>query len=393
MARKWTCGFELQSVAAGIELDSTTGTAPTIDTGTVRSGAASIKFNPSANTSYFTTQFTALNSTNNFYIRFYAYFTSFPSANSKAIALTRSTNNGNNIAIRMNTAGTIYLNDEQSGTQIGSTSSALSLNTWYRIEFSYVYSGGAANAYLNGTNFATGSGHNNVPNDSFRLGFIDSATGTYYADDIAINDNTGTAQTGLPGAGNLIRLSPNAAGDSNGFLVQVGGTAGSSNNFTRVNETTPDDATTYNGAALLNAEDLFNVTDSGIGASDTVNSVSVGVRFADITGADATAAFKIEIEKTSGGTKTQSSAILPNSTTWRTNVPGTTLPKTYPLITYTDPDGAAWTQATLDTMQIGYIQSATNVQTIAISTIWVYVDYTPAAGGTTVKQLAMLGVG
>lgn len=293
------------------------------------------------------------------------------------MALLRDATAGNGPSLRINTNNSLELWDEQAGVQRGSDSAALSTNTWYRIEFSYIRSSGTITAYIDGVQFATGASTTNMSMDTLRLGMIDTATCDFFFDDMAVNDSSGTAQTGLPGDGKVIRLSPNAAGDANGFLVQVGGTGGSANNFTRVSETTPDDATTYNGAALLNAEDLFNCTDSGITATDVVNVVSVGVRMADLVGADATAAFKIEIEKTSGGTKTQSATLIPNSTTWLSNA--TVAPKTYPLITYTDPDGAAWVLSTLDSMQIGYIQTAINVQTIAVSTIWAYVDYTPVS--------------
>jgi hypothetical protein len=71
--------------------------------------------------------------------------------------------------------------------------------------------------------------------------------------------------------------------------------------------------------------------------------------------------------KTTAGTKTQSAALIPNSVTWATNA--VTFPFNPPLTTYADPDSATWTQATLDTMQIGYKLTATNTRTIAISNI------------------------
>src|SRR5260221_455738 len=122
------------------------------------------------------------------------------------------------------------------------------------------------------------------------------------------------------------------------------------------------------------SSDLDN---SGLSSTDTVNLVAVGVRFADITAADATASFKVEVIKTSAGTKSQSAAIIPNSTTWHSNAPAT--PWKYPLTLYQDPDSANWTNTTLDSMQIGYIDSAINVRVVAISTEWVLVDYTPLA--------------
>src|ERR1019366_8359019 len=227
MARLWSCGFELQSITAGVEVDTIVGQA-SISTTLVNGGGASLHTKGTVGPAYVTQQFTTTSATNNVYVRFYVNFTSFPSANSITIALIRSAAAGNNLTIRVNTAGTIYLNNEQTSTQVGSTSSAMSLNTWYRIEFSYVYSTGAANAYLNGTNFSTGTASTSVITDTAWFGNIDANTAiALNYDDIAINDQTGSNQTGLPGAGLLLRYSPNAAGDSNGFLTQVGGTAGS----------------------------------------------------------------------------------------------------------------------------------------------------------------------
>ena len=381
MARQWTCGFELQTFATGIEVDSNSGT-PVISTTTVRSGLASMRVQGTGVSKFFTQQFLGTGSTTNKFVRFYIRIAAAVAAGPSAVGLLRDATNGNGPSIRVNTNNTLELWDEQAGVQRGSDSSALSANTWYRVEFQYIRGTGVITAFLDGVQFATGASTTNMSMDTFRLGMIDTTNLDFFFDDIGINDSSGTSQTGLPGDAKVIRLSPDAAGDANGFLVQVGGTAGSANNFTRVNEITPNDATSYNATAVLATEDLFNCDASGIGASDTVNVVSVGFRFANIVAADATASIKIEVEKTSAGTKTQSAAIIPNSTTWRSNVPGTTLPKTYPLITYTDPDGAAWTQATLDTMQIGYVLFAALTRAIGVTTIWTYVDYTPNAGTT-----------
>lgn len=381
MSRLWQCGFELQSVTAGVEFDSTSGTAPTIDTGTFNGGVASIKFNPSAATSFMTHQFAATSATNNVYVRFKVRFTTFPGANSITIAVVRSAAAGNNLTIRCNTAGTIFLNNEQSSSQVGSTSPAMSLNTWYRIEFSYVYATGAAAAYLTldtadtGAAFANGTATASVATDTFRLGFVDSATGTYFADDVGINDQIGLFENGLLGPGSIFHLRPAATGDMNGFLVNVGGTAGAANNYSRVSEITPDDATSYNGSAVLSASDLFSCTGvpAAMKANDPVNVVCVGVRMADLIGADATVAFKVQIEKASAGVISQSGALIPNSTSFLTNAAA--VPKQYPLITYVAPDGDDWTYDTLNTLQVGYALTATNIQTIAISTVWVSVEF------------------
>ena len=55
---------------------------------------------------------------------------------------------------------------------------------------------------------------------------------------------------------------------------------------------------------------------------------------------NATAVLKAEIEKVASGTILQGTADTPNSTTFNTNA--TLAPRISKLITYTDPDGAAW---------------------------------------------------
>lgn len=86
---------------------------------------------------------------------------------------------------------------------------------------------------------------------------------------------------------------------------------------------------------------------------------------------------KLEIMKTSGGTKSQSAGIIPNSTTWKTNQNAT--PWTYPLTLYFDPDGAAWTQSTLDTLQAGILNTQTTTPRCDVSDVWALVEYVPAA--------------
>lgn len=377
-ARLFTSGVELQTFTAGVEFDSNSGT-PTVDTATFRSGAASMRVNGTSISKFITNQYAGASLAQNRYLRFYLRIHQSSGTASAAIALFRDGTNGNGPSLRLNTDNTLQLWDEQASAQRGSNSSALSLDTWYRIELEYDRAAGSSKAFIDGVQFATGAQTANLDMNVIRLGMIDTATIDFNFDDVAVNDSSGTSQTGLPGAGNVIRLSPTAAGDANSFATQTGGTAGSGNNFTRTNETTPDDATTFNGSATLNEEDLFNVTDSGIQSYDTVNVVQVNGRFRNST-ADATGAFKFEIEKAAAGTISQSTAIVPNSTTFRTNVAGATLPKTSPLTLYTDPDGSVWTKTTLDSMQIGY-KDTTGPGTAGrrndVTTVWAYVDYTP----------------
>lgn len=386
MARLTQIGFESNSTTAGVEFDSITG-SPTVQTTTVNGGTYALQCNVSATTAFLTHQYASTGNTNNTYFRAYIRFASFPTANNISILLIRSAAAGNNLIIHADTNGALSVTNEQAASvQVGNKTGGLRLNTWYRVELAYTYATGAVRAYLAlgdgpATLFAQGTANASIDSNTLRAGFIDSATGNLFIDDIAINDNTGSNQTDIPGPGRIVHLKPSAAGDINGFTVQVGGTAGAANNFSRVQEVTPDDATSYNGAALLNAEDLFNVDNFTGGAFSSVNVVAVGVRMADLVAGDTTTGVKLEIEKTTAGTKSQSANLIPNSTSFLTNT--ATVPRNYPLVTYNDPDGVAWRQATLDSMQIGYINDTVGVQTVAISTVWVSVDFTPVQYGTT----------
>lgn len=294
--------------------------------------------------------------------------------------------------ITLESNGTLILRNA-GGTQIGSASSAVNDSAYHVVELKHDGTPASGSRViegrLDGLVFATSSAQSQGNPLAFsvggNLGSEAQTTGEWWIDDIALNDSTGSFQTGYPGLGKILYLWPSAAGDVNTFATQTGGTAGSSNNFSRVSEVTPDDATTFNGSSTLNQEDLFNVTNSGIGASDTVSVVMVGLRMRNNT-ADATAAIKAEIEKTATGTITQGTAIIPNSTTWNTN--GTSTPRNYSLVTYQDPDGSAWTQSTLDSMQIGYKLTAAGTNRVEVTNVWVVVDYTPAAGGTSISKVS-----
>jgi len=384
MARLLTLGFELKSVTAGIEFDSSNGTGTkSISTATKKSGAASLRVNPTSDYWFLGHQYRSNASTGKVFARFLLNIASLPNTTTSIFAFAASTTGGNSGAqLRLTTSGSIelgYFNG--SWNLIGTSSTTLSTNTFYRIEISYDDSvaNNTAILYINGNQEVTGNGNDLAGNGCIQLGNIfDAGTEDLYFDDIAVNDTNGSFQNNLPGDGNIILLSPSAAGDVNTFATQTGGTAGAANNFTRVDELPPNDATDFNGSAILNQEDLFNVTDSGIGASDRVNVVEVGLRFRNST-ADTAATIKAEIEKTGSGTKTQSAGITPNSTTWKTNA--TAAPKNSPIITYQDPDGAAWTQTTLDSMQIGYKLTTgpgTAGRRVDVSAVWAYVDYTTA---------------
>lgn len=310
--------------------------------------------------------------------------------------------------ISLNTSGAMQLYD-WFGIPVGSPSSNIATGAWHYLEIKIDIPNKILEWKLDGTQVATTSSAvlQNFGNlswgpesasDNGVDGWTGYETGTVdiYWDDIAINDNSGSSQNSYPGNGYVYRLSPAAAGDSNTFTRQTGGTAGDTNNFTRVNETTPDNATSYNGSSTLNEEDLFRVTQLTFPGGTTFAVVETGVVFRNST-ADATGSFLVEIEKTTGGTKATSASIIPNSTTWSLNTITNTTPQLSPLILYKDPDTASWTPTTINSMQIGYKDTAnpgTAGRRCDITTLWVYIESSAVAiPSSPTGRRGLMGVG
>lgn len=302
-------------------------------------------------------------------------------------------------SIALKNDGTLILQNA-TPTQIGSASSAINDGAWHMLELKTDTTAASGSrtieGRLDGSVFATSAVQAQASSFSICVGgnlaSEAQTTGEWWFDDIAINDNTGSFQNSYPGAGNISQSYPNAAGDANGFLVQVGGTTGSANNFTRVNEIPPNDATSYNASAVLNAEDLFLIDVSGVPTTATINAILVGARFANITGADATTGFKLEMIKTSAGTKAQSANIIPDTTSWNTN--GANSPRNYNLVLYQDPDNVNWNPATW-LPQIGYTIDAVALRAVGITNLWASIDWTPAApppSVSTSSTLLMMGI-
>lgn len=384
MADKWRCNFGFRSTTAGHEYDSNVGAGQSIDTTTTRTGGQSLKITGAGGTQiYIRRQFRGTgDSTKTFYCVYYN-FPSLPASDGTILGLTDAADADQGGGLKLKTDGTVILIGG-SGTgfaQVGSPSAALATNTWHRLEISFDDSNvnNTITGWANGTQFATGNGQDMAGNAScLVVGDIDAVGLTMYIADIGINDTSGTFQTGQIGDHKVLYYSPTVAGDVNTFATQTGGTAGAANNYTRVNQTVPDDATTFNGSSTLNEEDLMGIGALGLNSYDTINVVEVHGRFRNST-ADPTAKITFEIEKTGSGTKTSSSAITPNSTTWRSNVAGTTLPKTAPIVAYQDPDAGTWSP-TSSTIQIGYKLTTgpgTAGRRIDVTKIVAIVDYTP----------------
>ncbi|MFD4788238.1 hypothetical protein ACFWN1_14505, partial [Streptomyces sp. NPDC058459] len=393
MARLWTCGFELQSTTAEFGLNSgavVTG-APSISTAVHRAGTASLRCNTAAATAFIEHQMTSGVVGRTFH-RLYLRVDSLPDTATNLYGIGQT--NYFPALLRLQPDGTLVLRDGWTETTLTGTSSALALGVWHRIELDYtdVSNGGVLasgiapfKGYLNGTLFADTMCSNITGFSRVRMGVQLAATTDIYIDDVAVNDNSGTAQNGLPGPGSVVHLRPNAAGDANGWTTAVGGTAGAANNFTRVNERPPDDVTSYNQftSTGTTATDDFNIENCsavGIGASDTVTLVQVGGRVASSTTTAASIVYRVKGQ--AAGTVLESGSVSVANTTW--SVHSGTSPRPYQLTAYTNPQsGAAWTPSSLDSMQIGYRVNVSQATTRRVSTLWALVEFVPASTGTS----------
>lgn len=381
MARLIQSGFELNSATAGIEVTATTSGA--ISSTIPRTGTYALKATGTSQ-SFIRLNWETSLTAGPFFIRFYFYI---DTASNGTTTIFTSVN-ANNLQLKLTSANKLQLFNGAS--QIGSDSSALSTGQWYRIEVKFDNTGGAGagigEAKIDGASaFATSSTltyANN--NDDFNLGGninSEGKTGTYYFDDIAVNNSTGSSQNGYPGVGQIVHILPDSAGDQAQW-TRAGTDTGA--NYSQVNEVTPDDAGTSVSTSTLNQEDLHNLaaSPSTIGSSDTINVVAVGLR---VTGSGGGGnAVKAEIEASSGGTIEQGASISPPAA-YRTNNADTNLPSLYSLVLYDLPGASttAWTKADLDTTQIGYKETTDTTNTLNVTTVWLSVDSTPGGAPTS----------
>jgi hypothetical protein len=395
MARLWSCGFELQSIATDVEFTAHSqsgGGTGSIDTTTKRSGAASYRSRNtgSAAGAYGRFKFVSSDSNGTYYARAYVYIADRPDALSTIFGFVEAADSTVRGRIRIATDGTLELWD--SAAKIGSSSSALALNTWYRIELSYFNNTGTSklelNALLDGVSFASTTTSTNTGTVSL-LSFGERSgvsSYDYYFDDIALNDSTGSFQNTWPGEGEIIHLKPNATGDNGDW---TGGSGGDTGDYQDIDEVTPNDATDFlisNTSGQIEDVNL-EATPATMDSSDAINCVSVGIRFRIINATDPDPNAVVRIKATSGGTVEESSNLGNAGTTFVTNAPAA--PRLYPLTLYDLPGASTtpWTKADLDTAQIGVRETATDATTFNVTTMWLLVEHKPTAGSSSIKTI------
>lgn len=401
MARVLSSGFELQSVGSSTkEWDrpySTSNLFGSISTSIKRSGAASLRINGNialgSGVGVAQDTHTLANNNRKTWFRTYVLFESFPTGNAAGVMGIADNTNFANVVVMINASGQAqyYWNNGTDFTAVTPLSSALNLHQWYRFEIfldTTTSSSWSGEFRIDGATVSTFSGANggnfvNAGCQLFSEPFAGTATGVdQYYDDAAANDANGSFQNSWPGEGKIVHLYPNAAGDNNAWRTGPTDAAGTTNNFTFVDEVNPDDGTTYIKRSTAGTPiDDYNVDTSaaaGLGASDTISVVQVGARVGANSNTSTQRDAKLRIKGQSGGTVVNGTTVFWNSTIWVTHL--VVVPANYTLTTYTNPQtGAAWTPATLDTMQIGLQANTSSANEIRCSTLWALVEYIPAS--------------
>jgi hypothetical protein len=255
-------GFEFGDLLTEPSLTFTSGT-PALESTTVRSGNYAMKIDLTS-AGCQAQLIGAAASAVPLYYRLYVYFTAFPtSTNTQVMGRT----SGHRVVVNSSGQLGLFFNSN-TANQLGSFSSALSLNTWYRVEMmsNINTTGGAADSgelQINGVSIATDSGTDRGSTASLNFLVGDTAANglVFICDDYAVNDNAGTtSQITWPGEGRVLFLWPVADSSRVGW---TGGASGTTNLYDALNNRPPG------GVAAASATDLSQVVDGNSNTTDT----------------------------------------------------------------------------------------------------------------------------
>ena len=379
MSMLWACGFELQSATALMEYDTNSGT-PSISTSIKRSGAASLRCNASGTAVYMQHQYsTGIDS----FLSAWVYFVSFPGSNA---IIMRLWDGAAGQRIEITSGGQLQFYDG-AGTQQGSNTAALSLNTWYNIQIAGQDTPTYQEARLNGTVIGTNS-TTGFSGGFIRLGVQSAVTMDMYIDDVVVCDDlTGNMATYPEVAMRVGYLRPNAAGNSNTFRNNANA-VGDANNYTECDETTPDDTTTKiqrNTGASNRPSDQYNIeapSVAGIDVDDKIFCVAVGARGGSDSATSA-AGRNANVGIRSSTTDAWSGSIDYSINGYTTNADP--VPRVPKYVAYVDPaDSAAWTYSKVDSLQVGVRANSSATTVLRFTALWLLVLYVQSVSS---KQL------
>ena len=242
----------------GLEFYSSSAGAATVDGTVTRNGPKSIKLNTSSPAVDARVTRTGVLADAGRRISFWFRFSAAPAASS---AFCRALNSGGTarVRIRLTTSRTLSVEGVGASTVTGST--VLSVDTWYRITFSYsitsttIYT---AKVYINGTLEATANTGTLTGTGTVDIDWqADTTNGTnrlMYFSDIYIDDGTDSSDPGKIG---VTYKAPNANTNINEFDTGVG--ASPANRWENVDDRPISAATGWQQAASAEAEEVYTL--------------------------------------------------------------------------------------------------------------------------------------
>lgn len=372
--RLFTSGFETNDFT-NTEWNAASASAPSIQGTTVHSGTYAMEVSTSANQKWSRWITTSTVTSGTYFVRFYFRVAS----GTGRVAAVASNADSLSFDIALNGSNQLVLTNTADSSTI--TSSALTANTWYRVEYRLVISDtvGELELYLDGTSQGSLTSKDTLPTNVQRFYFgnvSSSATFDYFYDDVAINDTGGTFQTTLAGAGKIGLMKP--GGDNTVTWTKTGANCSGTTNTDCVDDVpgAPDFASGYNDTSSVQT-DRFDIATLPAEITSDADMILIHV-MGTIGGSSTTGTntFRFALWD-DGGTKTTgptSAACDVNG--WNTiQVGGVVNSLTYVY------DLGTKTKANTQSFDIGYEPVSLN-QTCRATALWANVEWIEGAGTT-----------
>ena len=244
----------------------------------------------------------------------------------------------NGMRVYLDTAGTISIRNNNTAAVIATSSSTLSINTWYYIEIKYVFGSGTAGScqikvdgvdYINSTSIDT-AGTAALINSFY---FQSTNPATNYYDDFYICDTTGATNNTFLGPISVYTLVPTA----NSATVEMTASAGL--NFACVDDIPPN-ITDYVTGTAANQIDLYAMSDLPVGVTPTT---IPGVLLKAKSSKPTANTGQIQMAARYSAVSSFSTSRSVTQTSYIGNCS----------IMETQPDGSAWVKAAIDGIEAG----------------------------------------
>jgi hypothetical protein len=392
MARLFTYGFE-EACTAGNGFGSG-GIQPAVVTSPVRSGnfAGKFGFFGFAAGFNFSVPFGTGLLTGTYYFRFYLYLT-------QSLAQTTTvwrvaSDQGLGVTLFIQTSNILQITD-QTGTLTGTT--VLSLNQWHRIEVRLdltTTATGNVQVLIDGATEISASNRITTNNDfkNTIFGHSETILDGFYMDDIAINDNTGSAHNSWCGEGSVVLVYPSSdvstqwtIGGSSPSATHFGGVADDKPG-TGPSASSPDDGVTFNSTTADNLTDRLGISAASSIPSNALLKVMTATARVGITQTATPVNYQTAVWDDLG--TLHSSPTVNPYPTWAGS-PEFITPMVTALLSV---DLTGKTSAQLLSFDLGYKSVTLSGQPCEISAIWASVEYLAPIVGTTTDGITTAAV-